>query len=128
MYLTNASTTCGGACGLYQQVGSGIALYGQSNSTTTSDASVYGASGAALGVQGSSSNNVGVLGTTGSTASDMAGVFGQDAVGAGSNTGFFSAGVRGEGKRVPRPARTSEEHRRPETARPSSRFRKPSGS
>jgi hypothetical protein len=52
MFLTNASTTCTGPCGLYQLVGSGLAIYGRTSSTKTSDAAIYGDSVAALGVQG----------------------------------------------------------------------------
>jgi hypothetical protein len=60
---------------------------------------VYGLSTGGLGVYGLSSTNSGVKGKTYSTAADTAGVFGTDGAGAGGTTpGFFSAGVRGEGR------------------------------
>lgn len=71
--LTNNSTTCGGPCGLYQTVASGIAI------------------------AGISANSMGVQGVTQSSGFDVAGVLGKDAVGAGSPAGFPSTGVMGEG-------------------------------
>jgi hypothetical protein len=73
--LMNLSTTCGGACGLYQTVASGWAI------------------------EGVSANSMGVQGVTqSSSVFDVAGVHGKDAVGAGFPSGFLSAGVMGEGR------------------------------
>ena len=77
MYLYNASSTCTGACGLYQFVGSGTAIEAQTNSTNSSDN--------------------GVVGTTASYATSAAGVLGQDGIGAEDAGCCFSAGVRGMG-------------------------------
>jgi hypothetical protein len=99
MYLTNASTTCSGACGLYQLVGSGTAIRGVTSSATSIDAGVWGAGSTnAVGVYGTSGSNVGVKGNTSNTANDISGVFGKDGAGAGTSTCCTSAGVRGEGQ------------------------------
>ncbi|MEO8586798.1 MAG: hypothetical protein ABI584_11605 [Acidobacteriota bacterium] len=99
MFLTNASTTCGGACGIYQFVGSGHAIYGTTNSTLATDASIYGTSGAALGMYGLSTTNIGVKGQTAATSGDLAGVTGYDGTGV-TYTGSLNgtAGVYGWGR------------------------------
>jgi hypothetical protein len=84
-FLQNLSTTCGGACGLYQSVGSGIAgyfingsgsdtgakgVYGGVSSTATGATGVYGLASAATGT------TRGVLGQNSSTTSGSSGVYG----------------------------------------------------
>ena len=127
MYLTNASTTCTGPCGLYQYVGSGNAIEAQTDSSLGIGAeALHGTSTNAMGVKGESTNTNGIwaastnfdafaafggrdggflqgarygaFGNTTSTSADLAGVIGTDGAGAGSTgVGFYSAGVRGEG-------------------------------
>jgi hypothetical protein len=102
MFLTNASTTCGGACGVYQSVGSGDAIYGVTNSTSGSEAAIYGVGGgAALGVYGYSSTNIGVKGMSAVTTGDLAGVTGYDGTGVtytGGGNLNGTAGVYGWGR------------------------------
>ena len=87
MRLDNASTTCSGACGILQTVASGTAIDGQTSSTNATEAGVYGYANAGYGVEGQ----------TNAAHLDAAAVLGIDRLGAGSPTGYQSAGVRGEG-------------------------------
>ena len=98
--------------GVYGYSGPGVGVYGVS----TSNVGVFGQSTNYVGVQafstnldglyavggrhGSNSNGTafGAIGHTSSTAYDLAGVYGTDGAGAGTPVGFYSAGVRGEGK------------------------------
>jgi hypothetical protein len=64
MRLDNSSTTCVGACGLFQTVHSGTAIQGQSFSVSGSEAGVYGLGVSTMGVKGASTTGVGVLGTS----------------------------------------------------------------
>jgi hypothetical protein len=104
-FLQNLSTTCGGACGVYQSVGSGIAgYYSNSNSSTATGQkglqALTSATGAGdVGVEGDafggSGVTYGVLGVNSSTSTESAGVFGYS-IAKTLATSFTHAGVRGE--------------------------------
>ncbi len=97
MYLQNLSTSCGGACGVYQSTGSGTALWG--NSAKSGDG-VYGTSGDAsgAGVHGYLSSDVSysaaVRGEHGNTGSGGIGVYGSHA---GGGWGVYGTSASGFG-------------------------------
>ena len=102
MVLSNQSTTCGGICGLFQGVSSGVAMEATgvaggieafASSTTNGTFAVLGAT------SGSSGKIFAVKGNNASATNDTAGVFGADATTFTPNPNLIgSAGVRGEGK------------------------------
>ncbi len=89
-FFTNASTTCGGVCGIYQSVASGWAIYGTS---TESNADVnYGV----LGEANSTGNaTAGVRGVAFGTSGKTAGVWGQSLSLTPESAGVFGLGSSG---------------------------------
>jgi hypothetical protein len=102
MVLQNLSTTCGGICGLFQGVASGLAIQGVGVSggvlgtASSSSTGVFGVEGSASATTGKVS---GVRGFNATAANDTAGVFGTDNTTFTPNANLIGgAGVRGEGK------------------------------
>jgi hypothetical protein len=96
MRLSNSSTTCAGTCGVLQTVASGSAIEGETFSTDPGEAGVIGTGHSVIGVKGSSTGRVGVLGAVGvgAISSDAFGAFVPIGVSGVSTSGGI--GVRGE--------------------------------